>query len=100
MAIGELTPLELAQINLTTFPTDYHILLLHAVVRRGKYWHTALIQVRNGKIICSTVNRKKFKTEQEARKETENEHEFLRSVFNHPCSGYRMESLWNTVKPT
>jgi hypothetical protein len=85
---------ELAQIDLARYACYPEMLFLHAIVQRGAFWHTALLQLEGGKVKYSSVNPGKFTLEEEARTACEQEHYRTHHLFKLVLPDFDIRPVW------
>jgi len=89
-----LTERELAQIDLACYLDYPDLLFLHAIVQRGAFWHTALLQIENGRVRHSSVNPRKFMLAEEACAACEEEHYQMRQLFKLVVPDFDIRPVW------
>ncbi|MBZ0285228.1 MAG: hypothetical protein K8L97_31125 [Anaerolineae bacterium] len=85
---------EFAQIDITPYADYPEVLFLHVIVRRGRYWRTALLQLEGGKVKYSSVNPQKFTLEKEAREACEQEHNRIQQLFRLVLPNFDIRPMW------
>jgi hypothetical protein len=85
---------ELAQIDLASYVDHPDLLFLYAIVQRGAFWHTALLQIEDGMVRYSTVNPREYMLAEEACAACEEEHYRIRQLFKLVVPDFDIRPVW------